>query len=1140
MKPRWRKTALWAALTVSAVGAVVLAAEIDGPDVDPVYFELSGQDDTGNPVACMGNSGGTLGLGYPIAVKMDGNGAGNWDIYLPQSGSGNGLHVAHGAAAPPGAYAFAGTVNITPKAGDNNGLNFASSFAINAMILKPGSGGEVPSSSVYPYVVPPNEAALIALGWPNGKTYPGAQVEDDGLDAPPNVTQQGLSHIEICLDPQPTVTKTADLSWQRWRDWSISKTVNGQESVTLELDVGANANVDYDVVATPTAYRSEFRVEGEIEISDPIERGFTLSSVTDTLTVEDAGAFVATEIGGVVDKGDFESFDCVPVNDATTVIFRCAYAIELPSASHPNLAAGDDVVNQVDVVLSFQGVDTELSFNTPAQVFAATPDASFGDQLVVDDDMLAGNPNHTFPQDGPWTYMLNFACPQPGQSQRLNTVTGTYTTGGAPGMVTDSAVVNLACIPLPTVEKTADGDWERSFTWQLDKSVTPDDIDMYQGDSHEVRYTVTATRSAADNAYTVSGNITVFDETERVFDLPQTGNGTLSDVVTIDGQAFNAPASCVADGTPGNDIVFNCTYTLSIDGDDWPAVNFGGGGSNTVTVNLRQGGVQKYQVTDTQAFGFGTPTEFGATLTVTDPVAPDSPRVFDGSPNPDSWVYFDTFTCNGDEGTHLNTATGVYSTEADPTVEISDSASVTVDCHAVTVSKTANTRFDRDYAWTPDKKIVVTTADISDEDAPSCTPLPPGAPYLDASVCEDVTIELAPNAIYETVYQLNAVKSVPTGGDTNHEVFGTITVAWDGPMPVFDPMPPVPDDVLTINGQPVVATVGACVIGSSAMTCPYVADVPDKTAGTNAASIDRPFVCLEWDGDPIACAVPGMNTFASGPVPFSFANATIASETDECVSLSDLFNDGGLNFGPSFDWDVLGGNEACSSTTVYVSGEVDGAGSGKILDIRANWWFAGADPTAGELDGFVNADCEFLVPNLLSALSNDSQTLTTDEAVITVRVPDVCDQGCTLTQGYWKTHANVPGKPQFGKKRDITWDMVMPNAEATTFFLSGQSWIQVFWTPPKGNAYYNLAHQYMAAKLNTYAGASVPPAVATAIANAEGWFNSYPPTGANSGFWKTSKTQVMQAAGTLGSYNEGDLGPGHCDEAPQRLMILSK
>jgi hypothetical protein len=137
--------------------------------------------------------------------------------------------------------------------------------------------------------------------------------------------------------------------------------------------------------------------------------------------------------------------------------------------------------------------------------------------------------------------------------------------------------------------------------------------------------------------------------------------------------------------------------------------------------------------------------------------------------------------------------------------------------------------------------------------------------------------------------------------------------------------------------------------------------------------------------------------------------------------------------------------------------------------------------------------------------------------------------GCTLTQGYWKTHNNTfPG----GAPPDDTWDLLAGGlAEGTTFFLSGKTWYQVFNTPPAGNAYYQLAHQYMAAILNQLSGASTPSAVQTAINTATGLFNTYTPAqiGALSGN-NSLRKQFVALAGTLGSYNEGTTGPGHCGE----------
>jgi hypothetical protein len=148
-----------------------------------------------------------------------------------------------------------------------------------------------------------------------------------------------------------------------------------------------------------------------------------------------------------------------------------------------------------------------------------------------------------------------------------------------------------------------------------------------------------------------------------------------------------------------------------------------------------------------------------------------------------------------------------------------------------------------------------------------------------------------------------------------------------------------------------------------------------------------------------------------------------------------------------------------------------------------------------------------------------------DSASVTVHVTVPCDHGCTLTQGYWKTHSEFGPAPY-----DNTWAQ-LPLGAATTFFLSGQTWYQVFWTAPAGNVYYQLAHQYMAAVLNKLNGASSTPAVDAAITAAQGFFNTYTPVQAAAlGKTSTARTNALAWASTLGSYNEGAIGPGHCDD----------
>jgi hypothetical protein len=150
--------------------------------------------------------------------------------------------------------------------------------------------------------------------------------------------------------------------------------------------------------------------------------------------------------------------------------------------------------------------------------------------------------------------------------------------------------------------------------------------------------------------------------------------------------------------------------------------------------------------------------------------------------------------------------------------------------------------------------------------------------------------------------------------------------------------------------------------------------------------------------------------------------------------------------------------------------------------------------------------------------------------------------GCTLTQGYWKTHAD----PLNIKKYDDTWDEV--GGSDAPFFDTGQSWILVFNTPPSGgNAYYILAHQYMAARLNTLKDENpaddtlIEDDMLTAAALLD-YYDEYPggpiiPKEFDPGdppplFDEDDRALAIEIANTLDQFNNGELpgGPLHCDD----------
>ncbi|MCW3092118.1 MAG: putative amylopullulanase [Ferruginibacter sp.] len=126
--------------------------------------------------------------------------------------------------------------------------------------------------------------------------------------------------------------------------------------------------------------------------------------------------------------------------------------------------------------------------------------------------------------------------------------------------------------------------------------------------------------------------------------------------------------------------------------------------------------------------------------------------------------------------------------------------------------------------------------------------------------------------------------------------------------------------------------------------------------------------------------------------------------------------------------------------------------------------------------------------------------------------------GCTHGMGYWKTHSQAGPAA-----RNDTWNYV---GEYSPFFWSGKTWNEIMRTPPGGNVYYILAHQYVAATLNRYIASSTP-AVDQALSDVANFFFWYTPS---SRIDKAYRTTLLNVATILENYNEGATGPGTCDD----------
>jgi hypothetical protein len=148
--------------------------------------------------------------------------------------------------------------------------------------------------------------------------------------------------------------------------------------------------------------------------------------------------------------------------------------------------------------------------------------------------------------------------------------------------------------------------------------------------------------------------------------------------------------------------------------------------------------------------------------------------------------------------------------------------------------------------------------------------------------------------------------------------------------------------------------------------------------------------------------------------------------------------------------------------------------------------------------------------NLLSYKQNFFEIPTTPESGC----------GCTFTQGYW---SNKPG---------VVWPVSRPQ-RTDLFFNSSMSYQQIMDASVRGgNAYINLAHQYIAATLNVANAACEPRSVVDVIAASTGFFSGF---AAGSSFCASSpKGCPLQVtwAGILADYNQGTgayaSNPAHC------------
>ncbi|WP_226468313.1 hypothetical protein [Luteimonas panaciterrae] len=144
-------------------------------------------------------------------------------------------------------------------------------------------------------------------------------------------------------------------------------------------------------------------------------------------------------------------------------------------------------------------------------------------------------------------------------------------------------------------------------------------------------------------------------------------------------------------------------------------------------------------------------------------------------------------------------------------------------------------------------------------------------------------------------------------------------------------------------------------------------------------------------------------------------------------------------------------------------------------------------------------------------------------AVAAVAVPthaQAAESDCRFTQGYWQNRAQNAG--------DFTTDIWL-SLRDQAFYSSGLTYGQVLLVSPRGNAYWILAHQLVAAQANYANGADPTGDTAAALTRADEILSAYTPQQI-AALPKTDplRQELIQLANTLDDWNNGLIGTGLC------------
>lgn len=333
--------------------------------------------------------------------------------------------------------------------------------------------------------------------------------------------------------------------------------------------------------------------------------------------------------------------------------------------------------------------------------------------FVLDDDTGASGADATYATTatlslGAGTYtvvesatanwaLTNLVCVDgSGNTSTVSLADGKATISLASGVTTTCTYTNTFSYKDLIVTKTAVPSYDRSYTWTIAKSVDQTTINKASGETATFNYVVTATPTAHDSNFKVSGTISVYNP--NTVPVPAvslvdsiTGSGTCA-ITTGTTTNFTVAAGATAT------FDYTCTYS------SMPSSVVTNTATATWTAGSPFGTTGSASGTATADFSKVSPTvTSGQTITVTDDKTDPANPVFLGTADatiPSSQTY--TYALTKTAGTGCENYTN-NAWLGDDTAHPASQTVTVCGGAALGVSKTAVPSYTRDWTWSVDK-----------------------------------------------------------------------------------------------------------------------------------------------------------------------------------------------------------------------------------------------------------------------------------------------------------------------------------------------------------------------------------------------------------------------------------------------------